>query len=226
LRYMTWTKCSSVRGNDMKLQLALDVCTIEEGLRLVESVVDYIDIIEIGTPLIIEYGLYPVVMFRENFPHKLILADAKIMDAGEHEANLCFAKGADIVTVLGVAHDSTIAGVVKAAKTYGKQVMVDMIDVIDIQSRTQAIERLGVDYVCVHTAFDIQSTGVNPLDELRLINEVLVQTKAAVAGGVKVGTVKDIVAEHPEIIVVGGGITAQHDPVTAARRIKEIMEGK
>jgi 3-hexulose-6-phosphate synthase len=106
----------------MKLQLALDVCTIEEGLKLVETVGDYIDIIEIGTPLIIEHGLRPVALFKEKFPHKLILADVKIMDAGEHEAKLCFAKGADIVTVLGVAHDSTIAGVVKAAKAYGKQV--------------------------------------------------------------------------------------------------------
>lgn len=210
----------------MKLQLALDVCSIEEGLKLVESIVDYIDIIEIGTPLIIEHGLYPVVLFKEAFPHKKILADAKIMDAGEHEANLCFVKGADIVTVLGVAHNSTIAGVVKAARAHGKQVMVDMIDVHDIAKRVLEIEKLGVDYLCVHTAFDIQSTGVNPLDELRLINEVLSQGKAAVAGGVKVATVKDIVKENPEIIVVGGGITSQSDPVVAASRIKEIMEGK
>jgi 3-keto-L-gulonate-6-phosphate decarboxylase len=32
------------------------------------------------------------------------------------------------------------------------------------------------------------------------------------------------VKENPEIIVVGGGITAQSDPVFSARRIKEIME--
>jgi len=30
-----------------------------------------------------------------------VLADLKIMDAGEHEANLAFEAGADIVTVLG-----------------------------------------------------------------------------------------------------------------------------
>ena len=43
-------------------------------------------------------------------------ADLKIMDAGEHEANLAFNAGADIVTVLGVAHDETIRGVVRAAR--------------------------------------------------------------------------------------------------------------
>jgi 3-hexulose-6-phosphate synthase len=210
----------------MKLQLALDVCTIEEGLKLVESVKEYIDIIEIGTPLIIEYGLQPVKVFKEKFPDKLILADAKIMDAGEHEANLCFSWGADIVTVLGVAHDTTIRGVIKAAKAHGKQVLVDMIDVHDIKQRAQVIDQLGADYLCVHTAFDIQSSGANPLEELRLIHEVLVMGKAAVAGGVKVATVADIVKEHPAVIVVGGGITGQSDPVSAAQRIKEIMEGK
>jgi 3-hexulose-6-phosphate synthase len=77
----------------MKLQLALDVCTIEDGIALVESVRDYIDIIEIGTPLIIEHGLRPVALFKDRFPGKLILADVKIMDAGEHEAKLCFCQG-------------------------------------------------------------------------------------------------------------------------------------
>ena len=112
----------------------------------------------------------------------------------------------------------------KAAKAFGKYVLVDMIDVHDIVKRALEIEKLGADYLCVHTAFDIQSTGVNPLDELRLINSVLTLGKAAVAGGVKVATVGDIVKENPEIIVVGGGITAQSDPVFSARRIKEIME--
>jgi 3-hexulose-6-phosphate synthase len=210
----------------MKLQLALDVCTIEDGIALVESVRDYIDIIEIGTPLIIEHGLRPVALFKDRFPEKSVLADVKIMDAGEHEAKLCFAKGADIVTVLGVAHDSTITGVVKAARAFGKQVLVDMIDVHDIAKRALEIEKLGADFLCVHTAFDIQSTGVNPLDELRLIKAVLTVGKAAVAGGVKVATVGDIVLENPEIIVVGGGITSQSNPVDAAKRIKEIMEEK
>ena len=41
----------------MKLQLALDDITLEDALSLVRTVRDYIDIIEIGTPFVIEYGL-------------------------------------------------------------------------------------------------------------------------------------------------------------------------
>lgn len=58
-----------------------------------------------------------------------MLADLKIMDAGEHEASLAFAAGADIVTVLGLSADSTVSGAVAAARAAGggRLVMADMI---------------------------------------------------------------------------------------------------
>ena len=43
-------------------------------------------------------------------PTATLLADLKIVDAGELEAQIGFDAGADIVTVLGVAHDVTIQG--------------------------------------------------------------------------------------------------------------------
>lgn len=36
----------------MKLQLALDEMKTEEAIKLVEKVKDYIDIIEVGTPIV------------------------------------------------------------------------------------------------------------------------------------------------------------------------------
>lgn len=59
--------------------------------RICEKVRSSIDIIEIGTPMIIEYSMSAVRAFRKAFPEKEILADAKIMDAGEYEADQCFA---------------------------------------------------------------------------------------------------------------------------------------
>lgn len=78
-----------------------------------------------------------------------VLADLKIMDAGEHEANLAFAAGADIVTVLGVAHDETIQGVVQAARRFGggKEVMVDLINTNNPAARAKEVAKLGVDIV-------------------------------------------------------------------------------
>lgn len=207
----------------MKLQIALDTLDLPQCIELLDVIHPYIDIIEVGTPFIIEEGLKPVREFKKRYPNCEVLADVKIMDAGEYEAEKCFEAGADIVTVLGVTHDETIKGAVKAAKKYQGKIMIDMIGISDFSSNTKRIDALGVDYICVHTAFDLQSSGDNPLAELLIVNQHIVNAKSAVAGGLKLETIGETVAEQPAIIVVGGGITNQTDKLAVCRKIKELM---
>jgi len=68
----------------------------------------------------------------------------KTMEAGELEADLTFKAGADIMTVLATAGDSTIAGAVKAGKTHGKAAVADMIGVADQAERLKELNALGV----------------------------------------------------------------------------------
>ncbi|MBQ2309637.1 MAG: 3-hexulose-6-phosphate synthase [Erysipelotrichales bacterium] len=207
----------------MKLQVALDTLTLDECVHLLEEIREDTDIAEVGTPFIIEEGMRPVRELKKRFPELEILADAKIMDAGEYEAEKCFSAGADIVTVLGAANDATIEGVVRAAKRYGKKVMADMIEVSDLEKRAGEIDGLGVDYICVHTAWDVQNTGKNPLDDLITVNKVLKKAKSAVAGGVKLSTAEPIAKEHPSVVVVGGGIIQAQNRKETAGKIKEIL---
>ncbi|WP_204254717.1 MULTISPECIES: orotidine 5'-phosphate decarboxylase / HUMPS family protein, partial [unclassified Staphylococcus] len=51
-------------------------------------------------------------------------------------------------------------------------------------------------------------------------------SKVAVAGGIKPDTIKDIVSENPDLIIVGGGIANADDPVAAAKACKAAIEGK
>lgn len=204
----------------MKLQIALDTLTLEECITLMDEVRESVDVIEVGTPFVIEEGMVPVRELKKRYPEKEVLADVKIMDAGEYEADKCFEAGADIVTVLGVSNDATIEGVVKSAKKYGKKVMVDMIAVKNLAQRTEELDQMGVDYICVHTAFDIQSTGKNPLDELMVVNQVVKNAQSAVAGGVKLATIDAIVDEGAKIIVVGGAICNAEDRAAMAKEMK------
>ncbi len=208
----------------MKLQAALDTLTLDECIDLLNETKGYVDIAEVGTPFVIEQGMVPVKTFKQKFPNIEVLADAKIMDAGEFEADKCFEAGADIVTVLGVSNNATIEGAVRSAKKYGRKVMIDMIEVKDLAARTQEIDQLGVDYICVHTAFDVQSTGKDPLDELKIVNKVIKNAKSAVAGGVKLTTIDAIVEEGAEIIVVGGAICNASDRAAAAKAMKERLK--
>ena len=60
----------------MKLQIALDG-DIDQGLAVLQAVRPYVDIAEIGTPLIFREGLGAARRLREAFPDLALLADLK-----------------------------------------------------------------------------------------------------------------------------------------------------
>jgi len=208
----------------LELQLALDLVTFDEAVVIINECKEFIDIIEIGTPLIIKEGISIVKRIHELYPDKKILADVKIMDGGKEEASYAFDAGADIVTVLAAAEDATIKNVVKIAGERGKKTMADMIAVRDIIGRATQIDLLGVDYLCVHTAFDIQFTQKNPLDDLLLLQSVVSNSKTAIAGGVNLKTAPETIRSKPAIIVVGGTITSASNKKETAAAFKRMMD--
>lgn len=210
----------------MKLQLACDDLDLQSTIDLVEKIQNYIDIVEIGTPMVFEYGMTAVKEIKQKFPHLEILADLKIMDAGYFEAKQALSSGANYITVLGTTDNLTIQGCVEAAKEYEGKVVVDMICVEDLKERIKKVEQLGVDYVSVHVGVDQQAQGRTPLDDLKIMKEATTIAKVSVAGGIHVETIQDYVALSPDIVIVGSGITHSSDPVTAAKTLSEVIHGK
>ena len=78
----------------MKLQVAIDLLSTADALALLHKVSEYVDVIELGTPLIKQQGLSVVTNVKAAYPDKLVFADMKTMDAGELEADLAFNAGA------------------------------------------------------------------------------------------------------------------------------------
>ena len=203
----------------MKIQLALDLIELEDARQLVVELGDLIDIIEIGTPMIIRYGTKSVAEIRRVCSKKKILADLKIMDAGAHEARIGFEAGADIIPVLAVADDTTIGAVVNQGRACGKEVMADLIASANPAQRAVELDGMGVDYICVHTGTDVQATGKDPLEELRMVQPVLRHARMAVAGGIKPMIMESLMPFDPDIIVVGGFITSHENPKQAALQL-------
>ena len=208
----------------MKLQLALDLVDIKGAKLILNEVHDIIDIVEIGTPFIIKEGVSVIAEIKHAYPSLEVLADVKIMDAGDHEARLAYDAGADIVTVLGAAADVTIQKVARTAREYQKKVMVDMIAVENIDQRAIQIDKIGVDYICVHTASDVQDLGERPLEELKCLNAVLQNAKSAIAGGITLEMLQHIIPYQPEIVIVGSAITTKQDKRKAALECKKVMK--
>ncbi len=207
----------------MELQLALDLVNIPEGIALVKEVEPFIDIVEIGTPIVINEGLHAVKAMKEAFPNLKVLADLKIMDAGGYEIMKASEAGADIITVLGASNDLTIKGCVDEAKKQGRKVLVDMINVSDIATRAKELDELGVDYICVHTGYDGQAAGQSPFADLATIKSVVKNAKTAVAGGIKLATMPEVIQANPDLVIVGGGITSQDDKATTASQFRELI---
>lgn len=210
----------------MKLQLAIDLVDTQGAIELVKELEEYIDVVEIGTPVVINEGLRAVKAMKEAFPNLTVLADLKIMDAAGYEVSQAVASGADIITILGAAEDASIIGAVEEAKKHGKQILVDMIAVKDIATRAKELDEFGVDYICVHTGYDLQAVGQNSFEDLTTIKSVVKNAKTAVAGGIKLETLPEVIKAQPDLVIVGGGITGQVDiKAVAAQMQKMIKQG-
>ncbi|MEC1354721.1 3-hexulose-6-phosphate synthase [Bacillus sonorensis] len=208
----------------MELQLALDLVNIPEAIKVVKEVEEYIDIVEIGTPVVINEGLRAVKEVKGAFPNLKVLADLKIMDAAGYEVMKASEAGADIITILGAAEDMSIKGAVEEAKAQGKKILVDMIGIKDIETRAMELDELGVDYICVHTGYDLQAIGQNSFEDLMTIKNVVKNAKTAIAGGIKLDTLPEVVKLKPDLIIVGGGIANQDDKAAAAAKMKRMIQ--
>ena len=203
----------------MKLQVAMDVLTVEAALELAGKVAESVDIIELGTPLIKNAGLSAVTAVKTAHPDKIVFADMKTMDAGELEAEIAFNAGADLVSVLASADDSTIAGAVKAAKAHNKGIVVDLIGVADKVSRAKEARALGAKFIEFHAGLDEQALPGYNLNVLLHAGEEA-RVPFSVAGGVNISTIEAVQRAGADVAVVGGSIYSAEDPALAAKELK------
>ncbi len=208
------------------LQVALDIMQVGRSVPIAKEAVDGgADWIEVGTPLIKSGGADVIRLLRKEFPDRKIVADMKTMDVGAFEVEIAAKAGADIVTVMGLADDSTISEAVSAGRKYGAEIMVDMINVPDKVRRSKEVAGLGVAYICLHMGIDAQMKGGSPpLDVLKDIVEGT-SIPIAVAGGITAENAGDYVEAGASIVIVGGGILKAVDIKAATTSVKQAMAG-
>ncbi|MDH5806281.1 MAG: DUF561 domain-containing protein [Candidatus Verstraetearchaeota archaeon] len=203
-----------------KIQVAIDERYLKDALPIAEAAYrGGADIIEAGTPLIKSEGLRVVKEFRRVCPNSIIVADLKTFDTGWLETELAAENGADIVTVMGATDDYTIKDAVGAARKYGLKVMVDLMNLKDPIARAIEVEKLGVDYVCLHVGISAQTREREIDQKLSLIERLVnsVKIPVAVAGGIKIEVVPLLIKAGAKILIVGGAITKSANPEEATR---------
>jgi 3-hexulose-6-phosphate synthase len=206
-----------------KLQVAIDLLTTEDALALAAKVAPYVDIIELGTPLIKNMGSAVITAMKAAHPDKLVFADLKTADAGELEADIAFKAGADLVTVMGAAGNATIIGAVKAAKAHGKGVVVDTIGYPDRVKRAQEVSAMGVEFVELHAGLDEQWTAGYSIQVL--IDEAArAGVPVSIAGGVNISNVAAVIKAGAQVAVAGAAIYGAEDPAAAAKALRDAID--
>ena len=227
----------------MRLQVTLDTPRIDQCAEIVDQIHEYVDVVEVGNPLIIEAGLGLVEALRDEYPQMDICADAKIVSSGHYIASRCFDHGASVVTVMGVAADQTIEGAVAAAELVGGEIMADLTGIADIATRSRELEELGVRYLCGHTGYEDRQLASNPLSDarpgiaralrtvlgydnpLRELDLIRASTTGsalpAIVGRISEENIDEVVAHGPELILVGRAIVGAIAPAHAAADLRE-----
>ena len=204
------------------LQVALDLLEIDRAIEIArEAIEGGAEWIEAGTPLIKSKGMDAVRKLRDAFPEKTIIADMKTQDTGAIEVEMASKSGADIITILGTADDTTVKDAIRAARKYGTKIMADLISTKNPIKRAKELEELGIDYINLHTGIDQQMTGETPLN---LLKEIDLRTPIAIAGGIDRETAAEAVYHGASIIIVGGTITRSKDVTESTKEIIQAMK--
>jgi 3-keto-L-gulonate-6-phosphate decarboxylase len=151
----------------------------------------------------------------------------KTLDAGTIESEMAFGAGAGVVSISGLAHDSTVRDSVRTASKYDGLLMADLLMSTNPRVRARKLEELGVDIVCLHTGIDAQKALQSGIKVSRTVVDMArsLRIPVATAGGVTPGAVEGLVNAGVKVIIVGGWITGSADPALASRQIMEKIKG-
>ena len=201
------------------VQISLDLTSLDEALETAAIAVEAgVDWLEAGTPLLLAEGLHAVEQLRRRFPDHPIVADLKTMDGGYLETEMMAKAGANLVVVMGRAHEATIRRVVDAGRDFGVKVMGDNLAADDRVACARWMAGLGVDFIVHHIGYDERRmiTGLSPMDELdAVVRAVSIPVQAV--GGLSIRQAIECPLHGAPLVVLGAPLVIDADgfkPVT------------
>lgn len=207
--------------NYMLIQLALDRLALDEAKDLVNQLESHVDIIEIGTSFVKDYGVATAMKHLKS-SHVKTLLDIKTIDQGEYEFRQAYTFGADIATVMGTASLATIRACQKVAQEYSREYMIDLLEVNEV--RLKELSEFTDAYVSVHVSIDTKSDSDAFSQGIDKVLKYLSPKSIFIAGGITLDTLKAIDASKIDGIIVGRYITASHNPVSIIDSIRTYEE--
>lgn len=207
----------------MKLQVAIDRVSIEELFKLSKLLDGKVDIIEVGTSLIKDYGLNQLKTIKSYIKSSKVLYDIKTIDEGDYEFRKGFESNADILTVMASSSESTIDLVNKTTTEFNKEMFIDLLEVDD--KKIKEISHYPHAIYGLHHSHD-KSTN---FDAARSVEEFHTKfpniKRIAVAGGINLDQARKLAHQNKvDTIIVGGSIVNSDNPIAMADKFMEAIK--
>jgi len=206
----------------MKLQISFDLIDLDRALDIASHVVQYADIIEVGTILIYHHGVTAIQKFREHFPEKTILADTKIVDQGKEIVEIFSNAGAHWITVMAGASPNNIHLTTTAAHAANVKVMLDLTDASSIGQAALEAKTMGVDALLFQQPYTTDSSPIF-LDKWDMLkgNTTL---PIFVSAKINRSNIDKIVALRPDTIIIGQTIIGAENSATEAQYFYDLIK--
>lgn len=203
-----------------KLQVALDTLSLEDAFRtLGNGLDDVVDIIEVGTMLLLTEGLRAVTIMRTIYPQKLIVADFK--SVAPHFGSQCLKRSPNFTTVLSCAEDHVKKAVADEAKERGEnqEVQIEIYGNDWTWDDVKIWKEMGINHVIYSRPRSRKGPwGQEDIDDVRKFLALGMQVTCT--GGVTYDDL-DIMAGLPiYAIICGRSVRNAENPAAEALRIK------
>lgn len=206
------------------LQVALDNQSMADAYRTTRLIASEVDIIEVGTILCVAEGVRAVRDLKALYPDRIVLADAKIADAGNILSRMCFEAQADWVTVICCADINTTKGALAVAKEFGGDVQIELTGFWTWEQAQQWRE-VGIQQVVYHRSRDAQAAGVawSEADINAIKRLASMGFKVTVTGGLALEDLPLFKGIPIHVFIAGRSIRDAADPLVAAREFKRAI---
>ncbi len=206
----------------MKLQVAIDRVPLEQAVDLAKQLDGKIDILEVGTSLVKDYGNTAIQKIRNVVPQTSLLVDSKTIDEGAYEFTQVFRHGGDMVTVMGAASIDTLQVCYEEAQKANKTMMIDLLEVSP--EKMDKIKFFPHAIYSLHHSVDrMDSFDATATVEAFHHNYPEIK-RLAIAGGIDLLQAKRLSKQGLiEIVIVGSKITKATDPVKAVNEFMGVI---
>lgn len=207
----------------MKLQVAIDRVTLAKAKEFACLFNGKVDLLEIGTSLVKDYGNQAIAEIRQQLPDSDLLVDLKTMDEGAYEFKQGFKYGGDILTVMGAASVATIRACYEVTKAHKKTMMIDLLEVTD--EKIEQLVEFEEAVFAIHHSVDREDKLKATTSVAEFKQKFPSLKRLAIAGGIDLEQARQLTDQGViEIIIVGSSITKTISPLETVHQFMEVIK--